>query len=142
MQEEEGPDVLQQKIQKSLKDRIASDHRRRQEEVDAVRKRFGKAMKELPAAIEAAGGPKVKALDAIGETVGHTSTAGFKKAYRDMADAHGPAIAKAFRALGLDSDDARDGLLKITGIQPHRWVRDRFLAGSTGLDVNDETGGK
>jgi len=140
--QDEGPDGLQQKIRKSLKERIESDRRRRDEEVEGIRKRFGKAMKELPAAIEAAGGPKVHELDAIGETVGRTPGAGFKQAYRDMSDKHGPAIAKAFQSLGLDSDRTRDEVLKIAGIQPHRWVRDRFLAGSTGLDVHDETGGK
>lgn len=139
----EKSNTLMSNVEKSVKGRIKADKKRRDNELKEIQKRFGKAMKELPKAIEAAGGPKAKELEEMGRQVsGGTSTSGYKKIYRDLANAHGPAIDKAFKSVGLDAESFREEILKIAGIKPEHWSPDRYFTGSTGLLLTVEKGGE
>lgn len=130
-------------VDKSVKERIKADRKRMDDQLKKVQKRFGKAMKELPQAIETAGGPSVTEIEEIGRQIsGGTTTSGFKKIYRELDDRHGPAIKKAFKSVGLDVESFTEEFLKEAGIKPEHWSPDRYFTGSTGLLLTEEKGGK
>ena len=134
---------LANRIDKSVKERIQTDRKRLDDELKRVQKRFGKAMKELPRAIEASGGPTVTEIEEIGRQIsGGTSTSGYKKIYRELDDLHGPAIEKAFKSVGLDVESFTEEFLKEAGIKAEHWSPDRYFTGSTGLLLTEEKGGK
>ena len=129
-------------VEESIQKRIATDKKRGQDELKAVKKRFGKSMDAFPKALEAAGGPSAKTFNALAKHVDALSSAGDQKSLNEFANTYAPVVEKALAQVGLEPETFMNELLEIVGIKPEKWSPGQFLTGSTGLNVSSLTSTK